>query len=51
MPDLVLLEGVREWIPEDASASVKLVVIPGADHPSFIDHREAVLNAIDVFLR
>jgi pimeloyl-ACP methyl ester carboxylesterase len=49
--DLLPLEGVREWIPEDTSASVKLVVMPGADHTSFIDHREAVWNAIDAFLR
>jgi pimeloyl-ACP methyl ester carboxylesterase len=49
--DLIPLKGVRAWIPEDTPASVKLVVIPGADHTSFSDHREAVLNAIDAFLR
>jgi proline iminopeptidase len=49
--DLIPLAGVRAWIPDDTAASVQLVVMPGAEHTSFIDPREAVWNAIDAFLR
>jgi pimeloyl-ACP methyl ester carboxylesterase len=47
--DLIALDGVREWLPADSTA-VKLVVIPGADHASFIDQPAAVLAAIEEFL-
>jgi proline iminopeptidase len=47
--DLIPLDGVREWL-QGASADVRLLVVPGADHLSFLDQPEPVLQAIDRFL-
>jgi pimeloyl-ACP methyl ester carboxylesterase len=47
--DLIPLEGVREWL-QGAPTPVKLVVVPGADHASFIDQPVPVLAAIEEFL-
>jgi proline iminopeptidase len=47
--DLIPFEGVREWL-QGAPTPVKLVVVPGADHASFIDQPALVLAAIEEFL-
>jgi proline iminopeptidase len=47
--DLIPIDGVREWLQGD-SADVRLVVVPDADHMSFLDQSDPVLQAIHAFL-
>jgi proline iminopeptidase len=46
--DLIPLDGVREWLTGNNDA--RLLVIEGADHGSFLDAPEVVLDAIGKFL-
>jgi pimeloyl-ACP methyl ester carboxylesterase len=46
---IVPLDSTREWAK--AASDRRLLLIPDAGHANYVDQREAVLGAIQVFLR